>query len=79
MNRPLITNRDSADGMSLLFEEGEHYIGYDTYTELANQMEWCMSSDYDIAKNMAQKSYELVKEKHLIKHRVAQILEVCGV
>ncbi len=78
MNRPLITDRDSRDGMDKLFKEGEHYLGYNNESELGNQLEWCLSgTTKDLAESMAARAYIEVKSKHLIKHRVAQILEVC--
>lgn len=76
MNRPLLTDRDAADGMSLLFQEGEHYLAYESKAELANNLEWCLREP-SLANSMAARAYELVKEKHQVKHRVKQILEVC--
>ena len=78
MNRPLINNRDKRDGMDKLFEAGTHYLSYESKAELANQIAWCFNKEtVPLAENMAQRAYNLVKEKHLVKHRVDQILEVC--
>lgn len=76
MQRPLISDRDKRDGMHLLFEEGTHYLGWESKADLAQQLLWCLTNE-DIAENMAMRAYKEVKEKHLIKHRVQQILEVC--
>ena len=76
INRPLVTDRDSRDGMSMLFEEGEHYLGYASKSELANQLQWCFREP-SLAVSMAQRAYTLAYEKHQVKHRVQQILEVC--
>ncbi len=76
MAKPLITDKDPADGMSLLFEEGKHYLGRESEAELMRQMGWVIDNKLSSAK-MAQAAYTEVKEKHLVKHRVAQILEVC--
>ena len=76
MNRPLLTDRDPLDGMALLFQEGEHYLGYANSSELANNLEWCLREP-SLANSMAARAYELAKEKHQVKHRVEQILEVC--
>lgn len=76
MNRCLISDRDKEDGMRLLFDEGTHFLGYETKAELGIQMQWALT-EKDIAANMAQKAYELVKEKHQIRNRIDQILEVC--
>jgi hypothetical protein len=74
--KPLITDRDKTDGMSKLFQEGEHYLGYDSRAQIFDQMRWCKSNE-DLARSMAFRAYRLVKEKHLVRHRVDQILEVC--
>lgn len=76
MGRPLISDRDREDGMKLLFEEGTHFLGYESMAELAIQMDWCMTNE-SLAKSMGRRAYKLCKEKHLIKHRMEQILEVC--
>ncbi len=78
MERPLVTDRDPTDGMSQLFEEGEHYLGYSTETELANQIDWCMREP-SLAASMARRAYALGTERHQVKHRVEQILKVCDV
>lgn len=76
MCRPLITDRDKTDGMSELFEEGTHYLGYESLAELSLQMHWCIENE-ELARSMAKRAYELAKSKHLIKHRIDQMLEVC--
>ncbi len=78
MERPLVTDRDARDGMSELFTEGEHYLGYDSESELANNIEWCLREP-SLALSMARRAYMCAIEKHQVKHRVAQILEVCNV
>lgn len=76
MHRPLITDRDKRDGMSKLFSEGDHYLGWSGQTELALQIKWCLDN-YDLAQSMARRAYQEAVSKHLVKHRVDQILEVC--
>ena len=78
MQRPLVTDRDPRDGMMELFTEGEHYLGYGSESELANNIEWCLREP-SLAGSMAKRAYELAESKHQVKHRVEQILEVCGV
>ena len=78
MERPLVTDRDSRDGMKQLFEEGEHYLGYGSESELANNLEWCLKEP-SLAVSMARKAYVRAIEKHQVKNRVEQILEVCDV
>ena len=78
MNKPLLTDRDKRDGMAKLFQEGEHFLGYENRSELGNQVDWMMREENEpLLQSMAARAYNLVKEKHLVKHRVAQILEVC--
>jgi hypothetical protein len=76
MNKALISNRDKTDGMAKLFQEGDHFLGYESKAQLFDQMKWCKNNE-DLAKSMAFRAYRLVKEKHLVRHRVDQILEVC--
>ncbi len=78
MERPLVTDRDPRDGMSKLFEEGEHYLGYASDSELADNIGWCLREP-SLAGGMAKRAYKLAYEKHQVKHRVNQILEVTGV
>jgi spore maturation protein CgeB len=77
VGRPLITDIDPRSGMDRLFEPTEHYLGYEAYSYkgLEEKMEfamahpgWCIS--------MADNARKLVLAKHLIVHRVEQILEV---
>ncbi len=78
MERPLVNDRDNRDGMSELFEEGEHYLGYASDSELANNIQWCFREP-SLASSMAKRAYRLAYDKHQVKHRVEQILEVTGV
>ena len=78
MQRPLVTDRDPRDGMKELFEEGEHYLGYSSESELANNIEWCLREP-SLAGSMAKRAYDCAVGKHQVKHRVEQILEVCNV
>ena len=78
MERPLVNDRDTRDGMSELFEEGEHYLGYGSDSELANNIEWCLREP-SLANSMARRAYTLAVAKHQVIHRVEQILEVTGV
>ena len=75
MNRPLVTDHDDTDGMRELFEPGEHYLSYKSDAELANNIEWCIREP-SLATAMAKRAYEEALNKHQVKHRVAQILEV---
>lgn len=76
MRKPLITDRDKRDGMRELFKEGEHYLGWENEAEIANQMRWCLEHK-DQAESMAERAYLEVHNKHQIRNRVEQILQVC--
>jgi len=79
VGRPLITDRDPRDGMSKLFVENEHYLGFSTIAELGLQLEWLLSEgggENTLALDIANRANALVKEKHLIQHRVQQICEI---
>ncbi len=78
MQRPLVTDRDERDGMKELFVEGEHYLGYNSESELANVIEWCLREP-SLAGSMAKHAYDCAMSKHQVKHRVEQILEVVNV
>lgn len=77
VGRPLITEVDPKNGMDQLFKEGEHYLGYEAYTfnGLEEKMLWAIAHP-GWALSMANKAYALVMEKHLIKHRAQQMMEV---
>ncbi len=77
MNIPLVSDRDKTDGMDKLFEEGTHYLSYESDAELANNIDWCLREP-SLAHSMALRAYKLAWEKHQVNHRVEQILEVCG-
>ena len=77
VGRPLITDMDPQSGMSKLFVEGEHYLGYESYTYKGLEEKmlyakahpgWCL--------RVANQAYDLVMAKHQIGNRVDQMLEV---
>lgn len=78
MDRPLVSDKDPRDGMDKLFEYGEHYLPYGSDAELANNVEWCLREP-SMAGAMAKRAYQEAYDKHQVKHRVAQILEVANV
>ncbi len=76
MRRPLITDVDAESGMSKLFVEGEHFIGYEAYTYKG--LEKAMTAVYDGSFNhvRADIAYMEVRDKHQVSNRVDQMLEV---
>ena len=77
MNRPLINDQDPASGMDKLFEPWVHYIPYEyfTYEGLEEAMRFTIHSRTG-AEEIAQNAYDEVKSKHLVEHRIDQLLEV---
>lgn len=77
IGRPLISDQDPRSGMDKLFTPWLHYIPYEAYTYkgLDTAMEFCYH-EAEKAKIIAENAYIEVKEKHLIKHRINQLLEV---
>ena len=80
LGRPLITDVDSRTGMDKLFEDYKHYIGYKAYSYdgLSEAMKLLMESP-KLAAEIAKTAKEEVLSKHLIKHRVRDMLEVFDV
>ena len=72
--RPLISDFDERSGMSKLFEEGKHYLSY-TPESLESEMRAAVVYS-GAARDMAERAYVEVTSKHLVKHRVQQMLEV---
>jgi len=75
VGRPLINDFDSIDGMTQLFTPGTHYLPYLEREGMAEQIKWCLQEP-ERATMMANRAYEEAYNKHQVKHRVAQILEV---
>lgn len=77
MGIPLINDQDDRSGMDQLFTADEHYISYEhhSYQGLEEAMNWTIKN-YNSAVRMAEEAMSIVNSKHLIKHRVKEILEV---
>jgi hypothetical protein len=77
MARPLITDRDPRSGMDLLFTSGTHYVPYEAYSYegLKESMKWVMDNPQKAA-DIASNAYMEVSRRHLVEHRIDQILEV---
>jgi glycosyltransferase involved in cell wall biosynthesis len=72
MGIPLLTNRIPA--LDEFFEEGQHYLGFDTVPEAVEQFTYLID-DYTYADYLALCAYEEVIEKHTYDHRIQQILD----
>ena len=76
MLHPLICDQDPRSGLDKLFQPWIHYIPYQyDYSDLEEAMKWCIDNT-EAAKKIAVTAYNEVKVKHLVKHRMDQILEV---
>lgn len=73
---PLITEQDPKNGTEKLFNPYEHYLPYEAYTynKLEDAMWQAMTATHDINAMATEASIE-VHARHLISHRVDQILE----
>ena len=68
---PLVTNRD-AEGLTTLFQEGDHYLGYDDFDECVEQVLW-VKGNPEKAQGMADRARAIVLQKHTFYHRVLEI------
>jgi hypothetical protein len=76
MKKPLITDVDPRSGLEKLFEPWAHFIPYNyDYSGLEEAMIWAKSHPDDAAQ-IAQAAYERVASRHLVKHRIEQIIEI---
>jgi hypothetical protein len=77
MGLPLISDQDASSGMDKLFTPWEHYYPYEygSYVDLEHVMKLAMN-DYVKSLNMGELAMQEVHAKHLIKHRVQQMMEV---
>jgi len=71
----LFSDIDPRSGMSLLFEEGVDYLGYECKDELKDKMIWT-AYNKDKAAEIANRGFEKVRDNHQVKNRVEKILEV---
>ena len=72
MNIPLVCNR--VPDLPLHFDEGAHYLGFDTIEEAEEQV-FKVLGNYDASMGMAEQARELVEDHHLYDHRIEQILK----
>ncbi len=76
VGRPLLNDLCALDGMSQLFQDGTHFIGYQRgWDDLEDKMVWLYANPAKGAE-IAEAAYQEVKARHLIAHRVNSILEV---
>jgi hypothetical protein len=74
MGRPLVCDYDPSDGTRKLFEHAQHYISYvPSMTDLENSLSHALLGKYG---DIGERARAEVEDKHTIKHRAQQILEV---
>jgi hypothetical protein len=76
--KPLFNDIDDRDGMSKLFVEGKHFIGYKGKEDLREKILWAIDNREDVGEISAN-AYEEAMFRHQVRNRVDQILEVFGV
>jgi spore maturation protein CgeB len=75
MDIPLVCNM--VPDLPSHFVEDEHYLGFGTVSEAVSKVKWLLERPEEaesISYNMNRKVYN----QHLYKHRINQILEMCG-
>lgn len=76
LNKPLLSDNDPMSGMSKLFEDGVHYVGYEYgYGNIREKVLWMLNNPEKCVE-IARAGYQEVLNKHLIGNRVDSILEV---
>jgi hypothetical protein len=74
-DRLLFNDLDDLDGMSKLFVDGEHYLGYTSEGDLIEKLQFAIENPQKAAM-ISQKGHWNVWENHQVKNRIDQILEV---
>ncbi len=75
---PLLNDSDATDGMNRLFTDNVHYMAYDKLNERdLEQKLFYLLDNPGKAQQIAKAGYDEVCNKHLIKHRVQQIIHTC--
>jgi hypothetical protein len=76
LNRPVLTDLDERDGMSKIFTDYRHFVGYKKdNSDLEEKMKWMMGDPYR-ASRIAYDAYLEAYNEHTVKVRMKQILEV---
>ena len=76
MGIPLLCDLDERSGIELLFRPWVHFIPYTSKESLEEVMGICMSGFE--AQNIADAAEKEIMSKHLVKHRVQEILKICA-
>ncbi|MCS7207301.1 MAG: glycosyltransferase [Dehalococcoidia bacterium] len=70
----LLLTKRAANGQEVLFQEGVHYVGFDTERELLEKIDYYLSHDEE-RERIARAGYEEVHKNHTLVHRVQALLE----
>ncbi len=60
------------------FEEGRHYLGFDSVDEAVEKVQWALSNP-EFANQIALLGYNLVHERHTYEKRIQQIFDTTGI
>jgi len=71
----LFNNLDEREGMSLLFKDGEHFLGYSSKDELKEKILWAEDNPGRVSQ-ITSNAYTEASQKHFVSHRLDRILEV---
>jgi len=69
----MLANRDQVGWDVLGFEDGVHFLGFDTMDEMADQVRWALKNPLE-REQIAQAGHALVREHHTYIHRMQRIL-----
>jgi len=75
IGRLLLT--DKVDGIDDLFEEGKHYVSYDSWEILYKQIVYYLQH-FKEGNDIGMAAAALIRAKHTYKDRLETILKVCG-
>lgn len=74
----LLTNIDVEGWKEMGFVDGEHFVGYLGMDDMVEKARWALQHPFE-REQIAAAGHKLVREQHTYAHRVAAILESCGV
>lgn len=73
----LLSNRDQDGWQELGFEDGVHFLGFDTYDEAIERVRWALDHPME-REAIAAAGHTLVREKHTYRHRMEQMFATIG-
>ena len=74
-SRLLFNDLDKMDGMSKLFIEDKHFLGYTDKDSLKEKLLWAINHPTEVDE-IVMNAMTAVVQKHQIRNRISQIMEV---